>query len=474
MMSFSKTPKTTWFRVRYTVMLSVIAVTFAMIMVPSANAFFRPELTSYVMMLGFLVTIVVAPPICYFAGVQFEDALNSRDRLAQQSAELEAARDTAEEAARAKSRFLAIMSHEIRTPLNGVLGTAKLLADRDLAPQEKILADALLDSGTTLMTLLNDLLDLSKSEAGRMEIAPVEANLRAEVSRLKVLFAPLAEDKGITLEVEVAEEVPAVLVFDPVRLRQCVSNLVGNAIKFTSEGGVHVRASMSGPEMLEMQVIDSGIGIPKESQQKVFEAFAQADANAERAFNGTGLGLAICRSLSQKMGGSIQVSSVPGQGATFTLTCRVEPVVASDSREDGLTDLQTHDSWIRGQRFLVADDVPTNRMILKMFLEQLGASVILAPDGSTALKRLAREGADMVLLDSNMPGLSGLETARRIRADHGHDLPMLLVTANADTLDPREILDAGFSGVVEKPILDHELIAGLSAARAAHEIAPAA
>jgi len=165
---------------------------------------------------------------------------------------------------------------------------------------------------------------------------------------------------------------------------------------------------------------------------------------------------------------------VPGQGATFTLTCRVEQAVSDGPMRDGAIDLQTHDSWIRGQRFLVADDVPTNRMILKMFLEQLGGTVNLAPDGTAALERLARDGADMVLLDSNMPGLSGLETAHRIRAEHGPDLPMLLVTANADVLDPTYIRDAGIAGVVEKPILDHELIAGLSAARAAHEIAPAA
>lgn len=444
------------FRARYTVALSILSVVSAGAAVPAVNWFFRPELSWYVLQLGLIVTVIVAPPICYLSAIYYERAVTAHHRLARQRAELAAAKSTAEQAVQAKSRFLAVLSHEIRTPLNGVLGMAQLLAARDLRAEDKILADALLDSGQALMTLLNDILDMSKAEAGRMEILPVRANVADELGRIDSLFRPLAVEKGLDLRISVDQHVPDTLMLDPQRVRQCVSNLVSNAIKFTQIGHVAVTARMSRADMLQITVRDTGPGIPTEAQGRIFEAFAQAGPEISHSHGGTGLGLSISQSLAERMGGGLSVSSAPGQGAAFTLTCAVAPADAFGPAPEGV--IERLDGPDHTLHLLVVDDVATNRMVLRLLLERLGARVSEADCGATALDLLKSTPADMVLIDANMPGMSGMEAMVRIRAEICVDLPTILITASPESFDLAEMHAIGFHSVLAKPVSEPDLL----------------
>ena len=242
------------------------------------------------------------------------------------SSELKKARKVAEAASAAKSEFLAAMSHEIRTPLNGILGMAQALGARDLSADEQDMVSTILESSKSLMTILNEILDLSKIEAGKMELAPIGGDLRHKLTRLQKFYTPTAEKKDLYLKLVVAPNVPGMLVFDPVRVRQAVSNLISNALKFTHTGGVLVAVKstplpkQAGDHMVTIHVSDSGIGITKEQRSMLFNDFAQADSSTTRRFGGTGLGLAIAQRLARMMGGGIKVASEPGKGSVFTFT----------------------------------------------------------------------------------------------------------------------------------------------------------
>ena len=439
---------------RYTLFLSLTALLGAAVLVPSINWFFYPELTLYTILVGQIVTLLVAPPICYWSASQFVSLRNVRHQLEEQNRELSAAKARAEQAAEMKSRFLAIMSHEIRTPLNGVLGMAQLLARRPLETEDKILADTLLESGQSLMTLLNDLLDLSRTEAGQMEIAPVQASLAAELRQIQCLFAPMAAEKGIAFTIEIAPDIPETLIFDPVRLRQCVGNLVSNAIKFTQTGRVRVSAERPEPGQLRVIVEDSGPGLSAEEQARIFDAFVQASARTAQNHGGSGLGLTICRQLTQLMGGGVAVSSVPGEGSVFTLAIRVEEPVRSGAAEHGRADAHTvlPEQWLDGRQVIVVDDVATNRMVLGALLERTGAQVRLAEGGAEALAMHHATRADLVLLDLQMPEIDGFETARRLRAGPGGDVPVIAISAHAQPEDRDACMSAGMDGLMLKPI----------------------
>ena len=386
-------------------------------------------------------------------------------------AELRAAKETAEAGSRAKGEFLANMSHEIRTPLNGILGMAQVLMNDDLAPAQREKIETILESGQSLTVLLNDVLDLAKVDAGKLEISPMAGDLQQTVDRAVDLFRPTADSKGLELSVRPGSTPIRRLNYDPVRVRQCVSNLVSNAIKFTAEGRVEVsvlsRELDDGRYLIAIAVTDTGIGLSAAAQAKLFSAFTQADGATTRRFGGTGLGLAISRQLARLMGGDIVVESGEGRGSTFLLTFEAKPTEASDRREQALDETlpapwASADS-LRGRRVLLTDDNVVNRQVIKLLVAKLGLEIVEATNGREALDKLASESFDLVLLDIHMPVMDGRETIQRLRASGRpwSELPVIALTADAMSGDRERYLALGMSDYVSKPINQDELIAKL-------------
>jgi signal transduction histidine kinase/ActR/RegA family two-component response regulator len=388
---------------------------------------------------------------------------------------LRAESQRANAASQAKSDFLATMSHEIRTPLNGILGMAQGLAAEALTPAQRSQVDLILSSGETLTALLNDVLDLSKIEAGRLELSPVEGDLGVVVRRAARLFRPLAEHKKITLDIAIDPAAATALRFDPVRVHQCVANLVSNGVKFTSSGGVRVEASTAaradGQVEVVIRVADSGIGMSPETLGKLFSTFTQADGSITRRFGGTGLGLAICRKLARMMGGDVEVASREGEGSTFTLRFLAEPAAqpAAAEAEPAPDALATEREAaaprsILGARVLVVDDNPVNRQVVRLFIASLAADIVEATNGAEALEQLAARPFDIVLLDVHMPVMDGGECARRIRASGAPwaKVPVIALTADAMSGDRERYLAMGMDDYVAKPVDRRELIARMA------------
>ncbi len=385
-----------------------------------------------------------------------------RDQLRREH-QLAEARDAAEQADAAKSSLVATISHELRTPLNGILGMAQTLLRTELTPGQRQQVDVISESGRSLNTLLNDILDYSKLEAGMLAIEPKQADPRLTAEHIALLYGVLAADKGIELQVTVEPEVPGRLVFDEIRVRQCLSNLVSNAIKFTESGSVRVTVSCKScdpdPDWLPCYTItavveDTGIGIPADLQAHLFQPFSQADGSIARRFGGTGLGLSITRQLAQSMGGAVTLESPPGTGSVFRLTFTAGGIAAKDGdRPDAGAP-----SSLAEQRVLVADDIETNRGVMRLFLQPLGVEVVEVADGAAALGALAEGKFDAALLDINMPGMDGAEIAARIRRGEGGraDIPLLAVTADsaASGIDTSR---SGFDGIITKPIDPRQL-----------------
>ncbi|WP_291201789.1 ATP-binding protein [Hyphomonas sp.] len=385
--------------------------------------------------------------------------------------ELRDALHRAEQATRLKSEFLANMSHEIRTPLNGVLGMAQVLAHSNLTPAQNEQVGVILDSGNTLMVLLNDILDLSKIEAGRMEVSNVASDLRHKLSGLFKLHEASAREKGISIQLFIHPSVPSRLMFDPVRVRQCVGNLVSNAIKFTAEGEVMIVVSSElvadAQHKVTIHVSDSGCGIAADKMDRVFESFAQEDGSTTRRFGGTGLGLSITRKLARMMGGDVTAVSQAGKGSVFTLTFLAEAsnsvmketinnVAPSLSRKPriGLT----------GCRALVVDDNAINRRVARSFLEIHGLHISEAADGNEALEVLAMDKYDIVLMDIHMPGLDGAEAFKRLRTSGSANrlTPVIALTADSMHGDREKFLSKGFDGYVSKPIDERSLVTAIT------------
>jgi PAS domain S-box-containing protein len=386
--------------------------------------------------------------------------------------ELRDALNRAEQATRLKSEFLANMSHEIRTPLNGVLGMAQVLAHSNLTPTQADQVAVILDSGNTLMVLLNDILDLSKIEAGRMEAAPVAGDLRHKLSGLFKLYEASAHEKGIDVQLFVHPSVPSRLVFDPVRVRQCVGNLVANAIKFTSEGKVMVvvssEAHESGGHKVTIHVSDSGCGIAADKIERVFESFAQEDGSTTRRFGGTGLGLSITRKLARMMGGDVTAVSEAGKGSVFTLTFLAETStpVLTGTPDSNVTPVAARKSrsGLTGCRALVVDDNAINRRVARSFLEIHGLVISEAADGNQALDVLSRGKVDIVLMDIHMPGLDGAEAFKRLRnsGSVNRTTPVIALTADSMHGDREKFLSKGFDGYVSKPIEERTLVTAIT------------
>jgi signal transduction histidine kinase/ActR/RegA family two-component response regulator len=394
----------------------------------------------------------------------------NQEKLRAMLTDLMAAKDAAEAASVAKSQFLAIMSHEIRTPLNGVLGLAQVMASERLETEQAEKIDLILEAGQSLLVLLNDVLDLSKIEAGKLEITTAPGDVAQTISGTVQLFRAQAEGKGLALSFGAPESLP-LMHHDPVRVRQCVSNLISNAIKFTATGSVAVtvsaKANGADEQMVMVRVRDTGIGMNETAMSRLFSAFTQGDNSTTRRFGGTGLGLAISRALARKMGGDIRVRSKEGVGSSFVLLFRAQEAPLEIFRPVATAVVRAgayENDTLRGARILLTDDNALNRKIIRLMLTPLGCEITEAANGQEALDQLAAQTFDLVLLDAHMPVMDGVEAIRRIRTTHEHwrTLPVIALTADAMAGDRDKYLAMGMSEYLSKPVDKHALIATMS------------
>ncbi|CAN5370039.1 hypothetical protein BH09PSE1_BH09PSE1_23190 [soil metagenome] len=388
--------------------------------------------------------------------------------------DLAAARDRADAASDAKSNFLAVVSHELRTPMNGVLGAAQLLETTSLAATQQTYVSIIRQSGESLLVQLNDILDLTKIEAGHMEINLAEVEGETMVQRVIGPFRAQAEAKGLNFRVEQSGPVPAVVRIDALRVAQVVHNLLGNAIKFTESGEITLSVLRErladGRIRVRIRVSDTGIGISEGDLGQVFQPFTQVDASSTRRFGGTGLGLSICRQLANLMGGEITVTSVPGQGSIFAFDFEAE-VVSWSTNTAALNAAEPVDELAQpgdreGLRVLVVEDHPVNRMVLQTWLGAVGHDCVVAENGRIALDCAAVEVFDLVIMDVNMPVMDGLAATRELRARPGlnQNTPVAVLSASARPEDHLLGYAAGADAYVDKPVDFVALAAVLSAA----------
>ncbi|HEY0650961.1 hybrid sensor histidine kinase/response regulator [Phenylobacterium sp.] len=392
--------------------------------------------------------------------------------LRRQARSLAQARDRAEAGDRAKSEFIANMSHEIRTPLNGVLGMAQVMEAHELSVPQRDRLRVMRESGAALLTLLNELLDFAKIEAGRLEIEAAPFDLDRLVRQVAATFEGMASAKGLALSVAVSPAAHGVWIGDALRVRQVLSNLVSNAVKFTERGGVTLAVTADDDGTLRFRVVDTGIGLEAAQIPGLFDKFIQADASTTRRYGGTGLGLSIVRALVELMGGEVSAESRPGEGACFNV---VLPL-ARASEADAPVTLQTSAEPVagrRGLRVLAAEDNATNRLVLAALLEPLGAELTLVSNGREAVEAFGADTFDVVLMDVQMPEMNGVDATRAIRAMEARGdrvrTPVLALTANVMSHQLESYRVAGMDGHIAKPVEVTGLYAALDAVLAPAE-----
>jgi len=395
--------------------------------------------------------------------------IQERKRAEQDS---ERARALAEQASRAKSEFLANISHEVRTPLNALMGLTRMLMDSPVNPEQASWLSLMDSSAHALLRLLNDLLDLSRIEAGKLEVENVRFDLRRTLEEAAGPYAEQARHKPLNWQLLLAPDLPGVVLGDPGRLRQVLDNLLSNALKFTPRQGrivVHAKvvpALGDEPARLKLQVQDSGVGIARRHQAGIFDAFTQADASTARRYGGSGLGLAICARLARLMGGEIGLNSELGQGSTFTLTLPLRVATEGDSGPltgpMELSEMAQAGPRYAGMVVLLAEDNPVNELMMRQLLLRLGCTVRVARGGTQAVALWEQGGIDLILMDVQMPGMSGLEATQKIRGIETRRklarVPIVAVTANAMSGDREQCIAVGMDGYVAKPVSPQALM----------------
>jgi signal transduction histidine kinase/ActR/RegA family two-component response regulator len=367
----------------------------------------------------------------------------------------------AEAANHSKSAFLTTLSHEIRTPLNAVTSAAHLLKGTDLSAPQRDYVSILLNGGEVLLSLINDVLDMSKIEAGKLTVDMADVDLEDAADKVAALWGPKAAERGLKLDIQLDRTLPKVVRTDPLRLTQILSNLISNAVKFTSDGGVRVRigpsrspqkgAAGARKEALWFEVIDTGPGMTREVQGRLFQNFEQADAGVTVRFGGTGLGLAISRKLAELLGGSLTVESSPDHGSNFRLEI---PLVAVAGERPEPVEARRHVDTSRALSILLAEDHAVNRKIVRLFLEPLGWDLTMVEDGAGAVAAANLRPFDLILMDMQMPVMSGVDAAAMISRGDGPNRSTPIVALTANAFDDQRLVwqDAGAVGFLTKPI----------------------
>ncbi len=397
------------------------------------------------------------------------ELMQRHEELWKSSEELARAKDRAESASRAKSGFLANMSHELRTPLNAVIGFSDLLLDPDTPEgKRREWIEMIRSSSRHLLSLISEILDFSKIEAGAMSIERVSFEPAGIVHEVASLLRPSAVSKNLDLKLEIHSPMPASMWGDPLRLKQIITNLVSNAVKFTQAGSVSLSAAYDPPQqLLRIAVRDTGIGLTPEQTGRLFAAFSQADTSTSRQFGGTGLGLAISRQLALMMNGDITVESTPGVGSVFTLTMRIEgPVELRDYGNGGVVTAGEPSSPgatpdVLSGRVLLAEDGPVNQALIVHMLGKAGLTVEVACDGAEALRKALKDSYDLILMDVQMPVMDGITATRELRR-HGINLPIIALTANCTAEDQKACFDAGCDAYLTKPVSRTNLLKTLA------------